>query len=273
MVMSLEFVFLETIIILMLVTMALTTMLTTYTVVVSKSKEREYYDRVSDKYLLYSLSNLGTTESADYIKLANNLETSVDHDCNTFKSSDYSKYLDCLSQKIGVLKFDVSARDCATICEQIGSAKYQVNSKKVFCDIFGKDHVDSQDITFSTSTFKDTINGEKCTTVFEELQLYRLYFVKDIAHTLSQPETTLFFNGDNGVIEYMKSLKKCYNENVYVEYQNKETGESCTPGSSNCIRVVLNELVTDSTVCSSPVRYLIGVFMRNHDYYYASIEI
>ena len=68
----------------------------------------------------------------------------------------------------------------------------------------------------------------------------------------------------------MKSLKKCYNENVYVKYQNKKTGKSCNPSEPNCVKVVLNELVES---CDSPVRYLIGVFMRNHDYYYASIEI
>ena len=64
------FVFLETIIILMLVTVALTTMLASYTLVTTKSYEKQYYDRISDKYLLYSITTLGTTTKYNYQKIS-----------------------------------------------------------------------------------------------------------------------------------------------------------------------------------------------------------
>ena len=268
------FVFLETIIILVLVTMALTTMLTSYTVITTKSHEKEYHDRISDKYLLYTLSNLGTTETNNYRALADELKLDGPTNCSTYLSGAGDetqkefKYKDCLSEKMGILKVDIETKDCSAFCAQ--PQTFQKNAKTMFCKIFGN-HSGSTNI--NTSSFDNvlTSDGGNCTHVFEELRLYRIYFVSDINHALKQEVATEFFKGDNGAIEYIKTLKKCY-EDVYAEYKHETTGNPCTPGSEGCQRIVLNKLPDDG-ICTKPVKYMIGVFERNHDYYYASIEI
>jgi hypothetical protein len=271
------FVFLETIIILVLVTTALTTMLTSYTVITSKSREKEYYDRISDKYLLYSLSNLGVTgignetsaTSYNYRVLASKLKKDNADNCATKHSSNEVLYKECLSEKIGVLKIDVKNKDCSNFCSQTQS--YQKDAKNIFCNIFAN----YEGITsIHTSSFdKDLTESGNCTHVFEEMRLYRIYFVDDVAFALNSEYATEFFSGDNGAIEYLKTLRKCDNENAYVQYI-KDDGTSCSGDTEpGCHRVVLNELVTDNTICATPVKYMIGVFQRNHDFYYASIEI
>ena len=49
------FVFIETIIVLMLVTMSLTMLISSYTLIKTKSLEKESYDKTSDKYLFLEL--------------------------------------------------------------------------------------------------------------------------------------------------------------------------------------------------------------------------
>ena len=55
------FVFLESVVVLVVVAIALTGFMTTYTLLSNQAKRREYYDKTSDKYLLYAISSLGTT--------------------------------------------------------------------------------------------------------------------------------------------------------------------------------------------------------------------
>lgn len=55
------FVFLETIVALVVVTVALTAFLRTYTLISTQAKQREFYDNTSDKYLLYAIANIGVT--------------------------------------------------------------------------------------------------------------------------------------------------------------------------------------------------------------------
>ena len=275
------FVFLETIIILVLVTTALTTMLTSYTVITSKSREKEYYDRISDKYLLYSLSNLGATgignevsdTSYNYRVLASKLKKEGSYDCSEYQNSNAVLYKECLSEKMGVLKIDVKNKDCSNICSQ--TQTYQKDAKKIFCNIFGNYEGTT---SIHTSSFdKDLTQGGNCTHVFEEMRLYRLYFVSDVAYALDSEYATEFFNGDNGAIEYMKTLRKCDDKNAYVQFVKDDGVTPCaSENEPGCYRVVLNELVTSDgseNICASPVKYMIGVFQRNHDYYYASIEI
>lgn len=243
------FVFLETIIILVLVMGSLTALLSSYSIITSKARIKEYYDRISDKYLLYTLSNLGTTDEFNYINLASGLVMDGNKSC--VFNGDELLYSQCLSEKLGVLKFDVEMNDCLLFCQQ---PTFQTNALGQFCKIYGN-YNDIKDTIINSSSVvneKSELSGN-CNAVFNELQLYRLYFVKDVAHALKQAEVTEFFQKDNGVIEYMKTLKKCYDD-IYVE-----SGE-----------------VKDDAylkVCPSPVKYLIGVFLRNQDYYYASIEI
>lgn len=266
------FVFLETIIILVIVTISLTTLLSSYTLITSKSREKEYYDRVSDKYLLYSLSNLGTTDAINYRSLASKL---VKNKSKTCSASD-SDYKGCLAEKLGVLSIDVLKKDCTNICDKykVNNSIYQGAAIGEFCKIFGGTTAKTN---VNSNTF-DKVHDEEgnCYAVFSEIKLIKLYFVSDIGHALKQKEATKFFNKDNGVIEYMKTLKKCYDD-VYVEFHDSN-GNVCTPGvDSDCNnRVVLNKLPDDSNPeksCNNPVKYMIGVFERNSDYYYASIEI
>jgi len=55
------FVFLESVIVLVVVAIALTGFMTTYTILSNNAKRREFYDKTSDKYLLYAISSLGTS--------------------------------------------------------------------------------------------------------------------------------------------------------------------------------------------------------------------
>ena len=56
------FVFLESIVVLVVTMLALTLLLISYSLITRKAKEKEEYDRTSDKYLIYNLSNFGTTD-------------------------------------------------------------------------------------------------------------------------------------------------------------------------------------------------------------------
>ncbi len=60
------FVFLESVIVLVVVALALTGFLTTYTLLSNRNKRREYYDKTSDKYLLYAISSMGTDGKNNY---------------------------------------------------------------------------------------------------------------------------------------------------------------------------------------------------------------
>jgi type II secretory pathway pseudopilin PulG len=70
------FVLLESVIVLVVVALALTGFMTTYTVLSNKSKQKEHFDKTSDKYLLYTISSLGTSGNNDFITCANNAENS-----------------------------------------------------------------------------------------------------------------------------------------------------------------------------------------------------
>lgn len=63
------FAFVETIIVLTVVTLSLTMLLSTYSLLARKTKEKENYDKASDKYLLNSILNLGTNNVYNYESL------------------------------------------------------------------------------------------------------------------------------------------------------------------------------------------------------------
>lgn len=81
------FVFLESVIVLVVVALALTGFLITYTVLSNNSRRKEHYDNTSDKYLLYAISSLGTT--------GNNNFTS----CGDFSVNIDTAYNSCISNR------------------------------------------------------------------------------------------------------------------------------------------------------------------------------
>ena len=61
------FVFMETIMVLIVVAVALAALLASYSMLTRKARQAESYDKVSDKYLLYAISTLGNTSGTAYL--------------------------------------------------------------------------------------------------------------------------------------------------------------------------------------------------------------
>ncbi len=173
------FVFIESVIVLMVVALALTMLISSYSLISRKTNEKEYYDRASDKYLLYSLSNIGVTD-----------------ECN------YSKSGSC----------------------GFAGINFQAN----------EDNCDGTRLGYLLNN---------CSSTFKDMDIRYIYVVDNIKTELNNGSAVNKY--DNGTIEYMKSLKKCNDKN----------------DSSN------------SSTCSDPIPYMIGVFYRSGNYYYASIEL
>lgn len=215
------FVLLESIIVLMIVTLSLSVLLASYALVSRKTREKEYYDLASDKYLLYNISQLGTTNKNSYSKMSN------------------------------------------------------VSITTATCSEFGK-ITDTTNSMYTTDQFVRSIfgNSDKCGETLKSVGLKHLYVVNDISAALggvpSEKPGTLEYQYstdkyvpiiettpnkiyDNGTILYMKTLRKCYANNV-------------VDGN-----VVDNAAIGKCT--TQPVKYLIGVFYRNEKYYFASIEL
>ena len=60
------FVFIESIVVLMVVALSVAMLMSSYTLIARKTKEKENYDKASDKYLLYAIANLGTDSKCNY---------------------------------------------------------------------------------------------------------------------------------------------------------------------------------------------------------------
>ena len=187
------FVFVESIIVLMVVALSMAMLLSSYSLVQRKTKEKEYYDKSSDKYLLYAISNLGTDDTCNY-----SVRCSGDSSVN-FRSDRNEKLL--------------SGADNPNYCKRSKLGRILYN----------------------------------CDKLMENMQVRSIYVVKDIKEALSSNNAVDIY--DNGVIEYMKTLKKCDDENT----------SQTAPNNSTCL---------------SPITYMIGVFERgNNNLYYASINI
>ncbi len=81
------FMFVESVTVLVVVILSLTLLLSSYSLVVRKSKEKNYYDLPSDKYLLYNIGNLGDT-SAEYS--ASGIFVANVNNCSTYLSDRMS---------------------------------------------------------------------------------------------------------------------------------------------------------------------------------------
>ena len=76
------FMFVESLTVLIVLALSLTLLITSYSLVVRKSKESEYYNLPSDKYLLYTLGNLG-----DDSVIYNSPFVANKNNCSTYMSS------------------------------------------------------------------------------------------------------------------------------------------------------------------------------------------
>lgn len=189
------FVFVESIVVLVVVAFSVAILIASYGVITRKIREKENYDKASDKYLLYAISQLGSDERCNY-------------------SSKGSK-----SDKCNKIEFSATSVSCRQT--KVGDMM------------------------------------EDCEKVFKYLNIKHLYVVEDIRKELNSLDAKDKYNEKdytNGMIEYMKTLKKCADENSYVNgvYQNANK---------------------DDAVCQNPIKYMIGEFERQGTYYYASIEL
>ena len=236
------FVFIETIIVLMLITMSLTLLLASYTLIKTKSLEKEYYDKISDKYFLYSISNLGTSSEYNYSIIADEklyLNVTPD-DCSNYQSSMYK--LNSNGTKTDKIDCSLSTNKDKNECMFFKMYSYSSSQ--------GNTH----NVSINTSSYDKVIdNVPNCQTVFDELDIAHLYVIPDVNAALSSPTATQTY--DNGTINYLKTLRKCYDD-VYVKDEDGDKVVSDTVGT-----------------CNNPVRYLVGVFYRYGNYYFASIEI
>ena len=193
------FAFIESVIVLTVVTLSLVLLLTTYSLIARKTKEKENYDRASDKYLLYSIMNLGTNARYNY---------------RTFLEEDLS----------------IGPKITPENCHQ-------------------------NDIIKNIYNDNDDTSGESeynCKKIYDSMDIKAIYIVKDIYAALRNESAASHF--DNGVIEYMKTLKKC--NTLAVD----EDGEN----------IYINNNYDD---CDEPINYIIGVFYRNNQYYFASLQL
>ena len=191
------FVFVESIVVLVIVALSLAMLLTSYSLVQRKTKEKEYYDKSSDKYLLYAISDLGTDDICSY-----------------------------------------SIR-----CKSGGVVEDTINFR---ADVEPKDKNGNDNPYYCKNTKLGRILYS-CDEVLKSMQIRSVYVVKDVSAALRSNSATTIY--DNGVIEYMKTLKKCNDVN--------------TSGTA-----------ARNTSCDQPISYMIGVFERgNNDLYYASINL
>jgi len=62
------FVFIESIAVLVVVALSLAMLIASYTLISSRTKQKENYDKSSDKYLLYAINNLVSSDECTYAK-------------------------------------------------------------------------------------------------------------------------------------------------------------------------------------------------------------
>ena len=210
------FVFVESIVVLVVVALSLAMLLSSYALVSRKTKEKEFYDRASDKYLLYVISTLGVDDNCNY-----------SNECTINASTTF-----------GVnMAIDSNAKEPPN-----GDPNPEAYPKKC-----------------SSPQLKTSYILYDCESLFRDFNIEYLYVVDDIKAELSK--STAVKTYDNGVIEFMKSLKKCDDNNTVIDNETTATGESRYNNGRG-------------TTCNNPIKYMIGVFKRSEtDYYYAAIEI
>ena len=110
------FVFVESVVVLVVVALSLAMLISSYSLVTRKTKEKEYYDKASDKYLLYAISNLGTDDICNYSKkCSDSIGGSTFKDSNkiTFRADRDGTY-GCEVSKLGAL-----LKSCTTVFNEM----------------------------------------------------------------------------------------------------------------------------------------------------------
>ena len=216
------FIFVESIIVLMVVALSVAMLIASYSLISRKTKEKENYDKASDKYLLYAISNMGTDDNNNYATVNASIAT---------------------CPGCAKLTFEVDKDNCDE-GTMVGNKKHYNNKVGYFM--------------------------KNCSKVFEDLNIEHLYVVDNIRNTLNDYKSNdsdekytdnnrAVYRFTPGTIEYMKSLKKCNDDN---SFSKSDTGE---------ITYVNNNKETDK--CNNPITYLIAEFLRGEVYYYASIQL
>ena len=185
------FVFVESIVVLVVVALSVALLISSYSLISRKTKEKEFYDTAGDKYLLYAISQLGSDETCNYAGVGTG------------------------TGECRVVDFVANSTNCA--------------SKK---------------------PGKMMIN---CSKLFEDLNVKQLIVISNVREALASNSTALS-DYDNGVIEYLKTLKACRDENEYREVNGKK-------------------YYVKNSSCNQPIRYLVGEFERDGNFYYASLEL
>lgn len=255
------FVFIETIIVLMIVTMSLTLLFASYTLIKTKTQEKENYDKISDKYLLYAISNLGTNASYNYGTIADYGNLIIEpKTCAEYNKVVYYKKENQSNEN----KYTYEPQNCQnfvfdkckeTYINSLDEDKQQEQidtcNMCVYYNIFSPKA--TKKVQINTSSFsKEDTSVPNCQKVFTELDVVRLYVINDIREALKSDNATQLY--DNGTINYLKTLRKCYDNNYASEGGLVKDDENIN-------------------TCNDPVRYLVGVFSRYDEYFFASIEI
>ena len=97
------FVFLESVVVLVVVALSLAMMISSYSLITRKTKEKEYYNKASDKYLLYAISNLGTDDICNY-SISCNI-TSDPRDVRNYVNF-HATIGNCETTKVGKIMYD-----------------------------------------------------------------------------------------------------------------------------------------------------------------------
>ncbi len=242
------FVFLESVVVLVVVMLALTMLLLTYSLISRRTKEKEDYNKSSDIYLLYSISQMGATEK-EYYKVEatddeneiKNLENDKQYpfvaDKNTCDKTYMGKLLGTTKDETGN-----TINECSRLFETTDLVKiYTVY------DVFKA--LNDQELT---RVITETNNTKKVDAVYDAINKY-----------------------DNGTIEYMKTLPTC----KVTDIQRDSNGNPKYDSTTGQLLYQAYEESIDTTLgkfnnnCAESYHYMIGVFKRSGVYYYASIEI
>lgn len=106
------FVFVESVVVLVVVALSLAMLISSYSLVTRKTKEKEKYDKTSDKYLVYVLSKLGTDDICNYSIGCTNLS----HKNVSFRAdNEVTSSYNCSTTKMGELLYD-----CNQVFEDMG---------------------------------------------------------------------------------------------------------------------------------------------------------
>lgn len=242
------FVFLESVVVLVVVMLALTMLLLTYSLISRRTEEKEDYNKSSDIYLLYSISQMGATEK-EYYKV----ET----------TSDKEEIKKEITDRQYPFVADKDTCDLTYMSKLLGSTTDSNGNKTNEC----------------TKIF-ETTDLVKIYTIYDVLkalndqELTRVIKKENNTKTIYAIENAIN-KYDNGTIEYMKTLSTCKVTEIKKDSDNNPIYDTTT---GQLLYQEYKETFNTSTGkyennCAEPYHYMIGVFKRSGKYYYASIEI